>query len=760
MKLKKVLKISSITLGIFIVVLAVTPFFFKDKITAMVKNSLNESVNATIDFASVDLSLIKSFPKLHIGINNLSVVNVAPFEGDTLAFIETTQRKMGMKELFKKEGEAMSINSVNIKKAQLNLVVNADGVANYDIAKTETASESNSNESTLNIDLENYNISNSRLSYFDEESGMRLIIDDLNHSGSGNFKGETSKLTTKSNALVSFIMGETNYLNKNKVTLDAVIGIDFGTSTYSFEDNSAYINNLMLKFDGFVRLLDEGQLIDLTFSNPGASFKDFLALIPETYSKNLNDVETNGDFKVSGIIKGLNSDERIPGFNIKMTSTNAGFKYKSLPKAVKDINIDISVVNETGITANTMVDVNAFDFKIDADVFKSEAHLKNLTENMLVDANLNGTINLDNLTKAYPIELEQELNGVLKAQINTAFDIDAVTNSRYERIKSSGDLSVSNFRYQPEGFADALQINTAALKFNPTTITLHNFDAVIGSTDMALTGDIKNLFGFVLNNQELQGNFNINSNRFVVQDVLAKDSEASTTTTSDSAPFKIPQFLDCTLNANATTVVYDNLNLTNVSGQLRIKDQTVNLSNMKADIFKGLINFEGSVSTKAATPEFKMNLGLKNLDIAQSFAGLDLLKNIAPVAKVINGAFNSTLTLSGNLNSELSPDLNTLTGNFLASITQAQVNVPDNNALKLIDNQLNFVDFNDLNLKDSKFDMNFNNGVVDMKPVKFKIKDIEVDLNGGHSFSQDMNYQATFNVPAKYLGNEVNSLLS
>lgn len=759
MKLKKVLKNALITLGILIIVLALTPFLFKDKITAMVKNSLNESVNARIDFASVDLSLLKSFPKLNVGINDLTVINNAPFEGDTLAFIETTHLKMSIKELFKQEGEAMSINSVSMNKAQLNLVSNLDGIANYDITKTETSSESNSNESTLNIDLENYSISNSSLSYFDEESEMRLIIEELNHSGSGNFKGETSKLTTTSNALVSFIMGETNYLNKNKATLDAVIGIDFGTNTYSFEDNSAYINNLMLKFDGFVQLLDEGQIIDMTFSNPGASFKDFLALIPETYSKNLNDVETNGDFKVSGVIKGLNTNDRIPDFNINMISKDAGFKYKSLPKSVQDINIDISVVNETGITANTVVDINAFNFKIDQDVFKSEAHLKNITENMLVNAKLNGTVNLANLTRAYPVELDHELSGILKANIITAFDMDAVTNNNYERIKSSGDLSLSNFNYQPEGFVDALNINSAGLKFNPTTITLTNFDALIGSTDIKLSGDIKNLFGFVLNNQELQGNFNISSNRFVVQDVLAKETEIVAEET-ERTQFKIPQFLDCTLNANAQTVVYDNLNLNNVSGQMRIKDQTVNLNNMQADIFKGLINFNGSVSTSEATPAFSMDLNLQNLDIAQSFAGLELLQNIAPIAKVINGAFNSTLKLSGNLNSEMSADLNTLTGNFLAGITQASVNVPDNNALKLIDNQLNFIDFKDLNLKDSKFDMSFNNGVVDMKPVKFKIKDIEVDLAGGHSFSQAMNYKATFNVPAKYLGNEINNLLS
>jgi len=759
MKLKKVLKIALITLGILIIVLAVTPFLFKDKITAMVKNSLNESVNARIDFASVDLSLLKSFPKLNVGINDLTVINNAPFEGDTLAFIETTQLKMSIKELFKKEGEAMSINSVSINKAQLNLMSNLDGIANYDITKTETSSESNSTESTLNIDLENYSILNSSLSYFDEESEMRLIIEELNHSGSGNFKGETSKLTTTSNALVSFIMGKTNYLNKNKVTLDAVIGIDFGTSTYSFEDNSAYINNLMLKFDGFVQLLDEGQIIDMTFSNPGASFKDFLALIPETYSKNLNDVETNGDFKVLGVVKGLNSDERIPGFNIQMTSTNADFKYKSLPKAVEDINIEISIVNETGITANTVVDINAFNFKIDQDVFKSEAHLKNITENMLVNAKLNGTVNLANLTRAYPVALEQELNGILKANITTAFDMDAVTNNNYERIKSSGDLSLSNFNYQPEGFANAFNISEAAIKFNPSIIVLTNFDAKTGDTDVQMTGNIDNLFGFILNDSELKGTFNISSNNFVIQDVLVQDTKAEAKET-ESAAFKIPQILDCTINANANTVVYDNLKLKNLSGQLRIKDQTASLSNMKADLFKGLINFNGMVATNSEVPTFNMDLSLQNMDISQSFSGLDLLQNIAPIAKAINGAFNSTIKLTGNLNSEMSPDLSSLTGNFLAGITQATVNVPDNNALRLIDSQLNFVDFKDLNLKDSKINMNFNNGVVALKPMQFKFKDIEVNLDGGHSFSQAMNYIANFNVPAKYLGSEVNSLLS
>ena len=51
---------------------------------------------------------------------------------------------------------------------------------------------------------------------------------------------------------------------------------------------------------------------------------------------------------------------------------------------------------------------------------------------------------------------------------------------------------------------------------------------------------------------------------------------------------KIPAFLDCTINANAKTVVYDNLNLKNVKGTLLIKDQQAILK-YDSNIFDGIL---------------------------------------------------------------------------------------------------------------------------------------------------------------------------
>ena len=217
---------------------------------------------------------------------------------------------------------------------------------------------------------------------------MQFYITELNHTGKGTFTDEISELDTKSEANVSLTMDSTNYLNNNHVKLDALIDLDLNAQKYTFKENRALLNQLPIEFDGFVQILDEGQLIDLSFRNTGSSFKDFLAVIPESYSKNLDNVDTTGDFKINGIIKGKVTETTIPTLDISIKSDNASFKYPDLPKRVENIVIDTEIKNITGNADDTYVAINTLNFKIDSDVFKSSALIKNLTGNMQVNADV------------------------------------------------------------------------------------------------------------------------------------------------------------------------------------------------------------------------------------------------------------------------------------------------------------------------------------------------------------------------------------
>jgi hypothetical protein len=772
---KKILKWTGIVLLVIIIALAAAPFLFKDKIKSMVVKAINDQVDATVAFDDVSLSLFKSFPQASVTIDKLSVINKAPFAGDTLVYMGEIHLNMSVKELFKKDGEAMNLESISTKDGRVNILFNKDGVGNFDIALKKDTPTPNAQPASkpFALNIQNYDVQNLRFKYYDERSKMKVLVDSFNHSGKGNFAANKLDLDTHTTATLTMDMDKTNYMRAIKLKLDAVLGLDLDKSIYTFKENKAFINQLPLEFDGSVAMQEAGQQIDLTFFTPTSSFKNFLGLIPESYSGSIANVKTEGDFTIKGKVNGLNSENSVPKFNVAIASNNASFKYPDLPKSVDKIVIDTKIINESGILNDTYVNVDKLSFKIDQDVFDASANVRNIIENPLVDAKLKGVINLANVSKAYPVKMDIPLTGILKADVETKFDMKAVDAKAYEKIQNKGSLSLSGFNYKMEGFSHPFAISHADVQFNPSRVNLSRFEAKTGGSDVAITGTLDNFYGFLFKDQTLQGNFNMNSNKLVVADFMAPASAKTTTTktegnnktetkktTTASTAVKIPAFLDCTITAKANSVIYDNLNLTDVSGKMIIKDEAVALQNVKTSIFGGNIGLNGNVSTKGTTPKFNMGLALNSLDITQSFTKLEMLKTIAPIAEVITGKFNSTVNVSGNLDAkEMTPDLKSLTGDLAGSLANTVINTAKSKVLTALTNNVKFLDPSKLNLN-QKVNLTFSDGKVNIQPFNIKYQDIDVKIQGTHGFDQVMNYNIGFDVPAKYLGSDVTKLLA
>ena len=86
--IKKILKWSGITFLVLLILIIAAPFIFKDKLVQLVKDEANNSLNAKVDFGEFDLTLISSFPDFRFKIQNVSVINIPPFDRDTVAYIK------------------------------------------------------------------------------------------------------------------------------------------------------------------------------------------------------------------------------------------------------------------------------------------------------------------------------------------------------------------------------------------------------------------------------------------------------------------------------------------------------------------------------------------------------------------------------------------------------------------------------------------------------------------------------------------------
>jgi len=767
--MKKFLKILGISIIIVIILLAIVPYLFQDQIEQSLKNSINKNVKAKVEWSELNLSLLADFPNAEVNLEKVSVINRAPFAGDTLFYAQNFEIHMGLFQLF--NADNLVIDDIAVKEANINVLVNQAGETNYDIQKTSQPQNKKPEDTTgqngFKLELQSYSITNSKIRYKDA-SALLLNLSNFNHSGKGDFTKNTFTLSTETDSKVSFTYDSTAYLKQNHIKLEADIEMDLDQMRFTFKENEAFINQLPLEFDGFVQIFDDRQELNIKFSTPDSDFKNLLALVPEAYAGNLDGIDTKGEFSLDGKLYGKIDDTYIPKIDIELSSEDSEFQYETLPNKMEDINLDLKILNSTGLIDDTAIDINRLDFRIGKDKFRSSFHLNDLTQNMKIDIVAKGIINLTNLSQTYPLEANLDLNGILDMDLETHFDMNSIDKQQYQNVKSKGRLELNSFKYTSEDLANPFIIEKAKVSFNQATAKLSSFKMKTGQTDIQANGQLNNLIGYMFSDQDLSGNFQAMSSKFVVSDFMTSSAENSTPEdpSANEKPsikeevIKIPAKLDLGLNFTASEVVYHNFNLKNTVGKLSIKDQNVNLSQIQADIFGGQVVLDGRVSTKSSIPNFGLNLKLQKIDIASSIENIEMLKSFTPILKSLVGVISTEFDFSGDMTKGLSPILTTLNGTGLANIIQAKVEPLRMPLANSLNSQLNVIDLNKLSIKDITTSFRFENGNINVKPLRFEIEDIKVDLQGKHSLNNNMDYEVKLKLPAKYFGDEIGGQLA
>lgn len=427
--LKKALKISGISLALLLVVLILIPIIFGKQIKQAVKDYINEEVNATVYFEDIGISIFQNFPNLTVSLDKFGVVGKEDFAGDTLVDVNSFGVVV---DLFSIMGDKYNVRKITLDAPRIFAKVNKAGKANWDIMKpsadtavvAETPSDT-STASSLNLQLSAYSITKGHVVYDDREGDMFLEVENLKHTGSGDFANDAYDFETYTSAdSVTFIMEGTNYLNKGKIDADLTVNIDTKTSIYTLRNNRIGLNALELKFDGWVSMIGDNIGMDLKFSTNENSFKSILSMVPGMYTADFNDVKTNGTFALDGSVKGTYNEKSLPGFNIHLAVENGSFKYADLPDEVKNINFDFKAESPGPTLDKLKIEFPKFHAELGAAPIDARLMMTGLmASNMFIDASAKAKINLADLSKMFPMEGQEmkgmfTLDGTAKGTVN------------------------------------------------------------------------------------------------------------------------------------------------------------------------------------------------------------------------------------------------------------------------------------------------------------------------------------------------------
>lgn len=748
-----------LTLGILIVLLLgaaiLIPILFKDRIEAAVKDKVNKNLNAVVDWGDWDITILKNFPNLTVEVEDVKVSNLAPFEGIDLARIGTFTATVDIKSVF---GDRIDIMRIGLVEPHIHVKVLEDGTANWDIAKSDSTAVEDSaadTASAFNIGLREYWIENGTLIYDDASLTYYMDLKGLQHRGSGDFTQDLFTLRTTTHAdTANVVFDGIKYLKNVKADIKADLDMDMPNMKFTFKENEATINRLVLGFDGWLAMPGDDMDMDIKWNTKQTDLGTLLSLVPAEFATDLTGVQMSGKAGFSGYVKGTYNEKNMPGFGLKVDVDNGRFKYPDLPSSVEDIFMDLSIACPQGDNLDKMVvDLKRFALKMAGNPVEARMHLTTPMSDPNVDAELKADLDLASVKKVVP--MKEELKGELAADVRMKGRMSDVENQRYEKFQADGRLLLRGMTYSSDSLP-TVGINNLQFDFSPRFLALTDFVGSVGSSNLTAKGRLDNYIQWWLKDSTLTGSFDLAADRFDLNELMGPSAPADTTTavadTGAMSVIEVPRNIDFRMGMAVKEVIYDDMNLTNVRGGMHIHNQRVDLKDVFFNIFGGSITMAGGYDTRnIAKPAIDLRYDIRELDIEETVKYMETVQKMAPIAKTCKGKFSTDLTMTAVLDQHMQPDLNTLTGR--GTLRTKSVRIDGFQPLVDVAKALKLNGIENTTLNDVVFNYKFQDGKMITEPFDVRIDRIKANVGGSTAFAdQAIDYDMKAKLPSDMFG--------
>ncbi len=755
--MKTFLKIFAVIAVIFVAALFILPYFFQDKAKEILLREINDNVEAVVSFDNVNLSFFRNFPSLSLNIEGLKVVGKAPFSGDTLAHIHHTGLVLEIMPLIK--NAKVVIDEIVIDRAALNIITLKGGKTNYDIGKT-TEEDSTETADTTGTDfairLKSFRVSDSRLIYDDRDLGFYVRMEGLHSGLRGDFTAAKTNLGLQMEAGdVTMSYENSPLLSHVRVKYKAWIDADLEHEIYSLKSNVLDLNELSVEFAGNFSFVGDDLNTIMTFKTPRNDFKSLLSLIPVFYRKSFEQIRTRGEFELSGSINGIYTDDRYPNFKLSAAIHEAQIQYPGLPGNIDHINMNVNIKEEGGQLDNTIVDLSRLSLTMGENPVQMSMLLSHPVSDPHIDANLKAGVDLAGIKNYYPLEESEQMSGKLKADMRFKGNMSSIEKEKYEDFEAVGNLLLSDFRYP----AGQLLIKQAQLNFSPAYIDLAQFILEKGGSRISLQGKVQNYIPYYLDNKELYASLMLQSDNIDLQDFMqsAEGESTGTENPSDTAQtasgiIEIPANIHFDFNASIRQLQYDKMLLHNVTGNLVVKDEKVDLQNLSMLLDQSQFSLSGWYSAKNRKPEADMRLQIKDIEARDLYDNFDIVQSYFPFVQNATGKMNTKWAFHTPLDNNMSPVYAKLSGG--GEISSDKIVFTRLEPFAQVASQLHIKQLSTPAIDAFSLQFEVKNGSIETKPFPLTIGGLSGTMQGTTGLDKSIHYQWKTKIPKTKLSGQ------
>lgn len=487
-----------------------------------------------------------------------------------------------------------------------------------------------------------------------------------------------------------------------------------------------------------------------------------LATVQKLYPMEGQDMR--GKFTIDGTAKGIVNYESgtFPVVNAIMKLEDGFYKNSEFPSSLDKMSLDAEMRNANGDLGQTTLNVKKFHTEIDGSPLDVKLLVTDFNDPNY-DLTAKGSLDLQKLNKIYPIE-GTDMSGMVNLDLTTSGRVSDIEKERYNKLPTSGSMTMKKVVYTSTDYPMGFGVMDGDMSFNPKRMDIKKFVGRAGSSPISVTGFVENYLAyFMLPDQELTGKMSLRSQKFNVNEWLVEEGEeasAEVEVSDAGAPseaevpmevYEVPKGIDFTFDCNIATVLYDNLTLKDLTGQVILRDQEVRFRELKFKTLGGNFHMTGGYSTRDITaPDVDLNMTLVNIDIPQAYQAFSVVKAMAPVAKFMTGKVNSSLNLKGKLLGDMSPDLASIT-----SVGDLVVNNGSLNGFKPIQavaDKIKLPKLSQLKIDRTKVLYEIKDGRIWVEPFDIPVSKGNMRVAGSNGIDQSMDYNLDLDIPTGAAG--------
>ena len=477
-RIRKLIRVSAITVGallltgVVVVAFVINYVFTPDKLTPIVLNVANRSLDADLKVESVELTFFSTFPQFGLKVDEGFLVSKVlndslPQKTDSLLAFKECVLAVNPLDYFLKN--KISVYNLSLKNVAVYAYRNKTGKANWEIVDTLAVEKDtiSQNKFDSEIDIRQVELEHANLIFDDRNTEVYSRIDDVDlRLKLALTKGISSLGVEFENKNILFWQQGELLINKVAASLQTDIEIDRSTALWTLKNTGLTINGIRLDVNGELKRDTVTKMVgvNLKYGLHAPSMETVMNMIPEAYVKR-GQISAKGEVKVDGTLEGNYGNKQLPAVSLNIKINDASARYEGLPYGIDNFTADFESYIDLMRRNPSFLNLKILHFEGAHTKILADAKVEDLLVDPLITLHTESTVDLDALAKTFPLQENVTIRGKLDAGLNLKCRLSSLKKQDIGRIRLGGRLALKDFELKDTA-KDFNFLGNADLKFS------------------------------------------------------------------------------------------------------------------------------------------------------------------------------------------------------------------------------------------------------------------------------------------------------